>query len=103
MRTPEGKLKDEVKKLLAERGVWYRMIVTAGFGRPLLDFLLCYKGHMGVIETKAPGDVPRGRQLETMEDLRQAGAFVIWGDDIEIIQMKLDGWITAVELDHGRR
>ena len=85
MTTPEGKIKDKVKKLLKSFGdiVYYHMPVQNGMGSPTLDFIVCVGGYFLAIETKAPGGKPTQRQQITMETMRVAGAFVfvVAGDD----------------------
>jgi hypothetical protein len=55
-RTPEGRVKDAVKKWLAERGAYFYMVVPNGFSRAgVPDFLVCLHGRFVGIETKAPG------------------------------------------------
>lgn len=56
MATPEGKVKDLVKKWLKENGYWYYVPVSAGYGRHgIPDFVCCADGLFVGIETKAPG------------------------------------------------
>lgn len=57
-RTPEAKVKDEVKKVLKEFGVFFYMPMSNGMGVVgAADFLCCYRGKFLAIETKAPGKV----------------------------------------------
>jgi hypothetical protein len=74
--TPEGIIKDRVKKVLRAAGAYYHMPVSNGMGAPSLDFIACYRGHFIAIETKAPGKKPTPRQLITMRDMAAAGGFV---------------------------
>lgn len=53
MKTPEGRLKDEVKKYLDSVGAYWFMPVQTGYGRTTLDFLVCHKGKFIGIETKS--------------------------------------------------
>ena len=54
--TPEGKVKDAVKKFLKSRGAWYFMPVSNGMGQVgIPDIICCYKGLFVAIEAKAPG------------------------------------------------
>lgn len=76
MTTPEGKIKERVKKLLKAYGIYYHMPVMNGMGAPTLDFICCYKGRYFAIETKAPGKKPTPRQLITIRDIEQAGGWV---------------------------
>jgi penicillin-binding protein-related factor A (putative recombinase) len=88
MQTPEGKVKDEVKKLLVKHGAYYHMPVQNGMGTPTLDFIGCMKGYFFGIETKAPGKKPTPRQLLTIKNMESAGGtcFVIDGDLSELQQ-----------------
>lgn len=57
-QTPEGKVKDRVKKLLKEKGVWYFMPVAGPFAvHGIPDFICCHDGKFMGIETKAPGKI----------------------------------------------
>lgn len=76
MTTPEGRVKDQVKKLLKRFAVYWHCPVMNGMGAPSLDFICCVRGHYLAIETKAPGKKPTARQELTMEAIAQAGGFV---------------------------
>ena len=52
--TPEGKVKDGIKKVLDAIGAWYFMPSMTGYGRAgIPDFIVCYKGRFIAIEAKA--------------------------------------------------
>lgn len=54
MRTPEGKVKERIKKLLNECNAYYVMPVTGGYGNSgAPDFLVCMKGTFVGVECKA--------------------------------------------------
>lgn len=54
--TPEGKVKDAVKKELRKRDIWFFMPMQNGFGVVgIPDFICCWDGLFLAIETKAPG------------------------------------------------
>lgn len=99
-RTPEGKVKDAVKKILAKWGerIYYEMAVPYGFGKSGLDFTCCAASCYFAIETKADdGKEPTDRQKKTMRDMQKAGAvvFVIQGtDDPDLV--KLEQWLTSI-------
>lgn len=80
-KTPEGIVKDEVKKLLQEFGAWYYMPVPGGYGAPTLDFLCAINGKAFAVETKAPGKKPTPRQRLTISDMKRKGVpvFVVDG------------------------
>jgi hypothetical protein len=90
MKTLEGKLKDQVKAFLKERGAWFFMPVPTGYGTPTLDFIGCYKGRFVAIETKAPGKKPTPRQMATLQAMGKAGAVAFWTDDIERCKRAFD-------------
>ena len=72
MSTPEGKVKDKVKKLLKEYGCYWHMPVQNGMGAPSLDFICCVKGKYFAIETKAGNKQPTPRQEETIKTIQRA-------------------------------
>jgi hypothetical protein len=74
--TPEGKVKEQVKRLLRKFKVYYHMPVMNGMGSPTLDFVCCFNGRYITIETKAPGGKPTKRQQQTMQEVSDAGGFV---------------------------
>jgi hypothetical protein len=82
--TPEGRVKDKVKKLLAGRKAYWHCPVQNGMGAPALDFMHIQIPGVPVfaIETKAPGEKPTVRQQRTIDSIRAAGGtvFVIDGD-----------------------
>lgn len=78
--TPEGKVKDRVKKILKElyRDVYIYMPVAIGYGRRAApDFFVVIEGMMFGIETKANGNTPTELQEREMRALRRAGACVL--------------------------
>ncbi len=80
--TPEGRVKTRVKKVLGNyRDLWYFMPVPYGFGKPVLDYLGCFRGCVFAIETKAPGKKPTARQEATIQDMQAAGIRVFVIDD----------------------
>lgn len=85
MSTPEGKVKDYVKRrMLAKYPNCYRfMPVQNGMGAPSLDMIYCVDGLFVAIETKKPKGKPTPRQETTMKQITDAGgmAFVVDGPD----------------------
>lgn len=81
--TPEGKVKQQVKKLLDTYGAWYFLPVSNGMGRHgVPDFICCHRGVFITIETKAAGKKPTRLQDIEMGNISNAGgvAFVVSGD-----------------------
>ena len=75
-QTPEGKVKDRVKRLLKKYGCYWFMPVQSGYGAPTLDILVCCRGVFLAIETKAPGKKPTPRQELIIQQIVSAGGIV---------------------------
>lgn len=109
MKTPEGKVKAEVKDFLHARGVrnlsnpihgvvgFYRMHVPSGYGEPALDIEGCYKGFFFSIELKAEKQAPSARQKLIMNMHRQAGGFTCWGDNAPDVIAQLESFFMMVD------
>jgi hypothetical protein len=78
MTTPEGAVKYKVKQLLEKYKAYYYMPVPAGYGKPSLDFVGCYRGQFFAIETKAEGKHATARQSITAQEMISAGAAVFF-------------------------
>lgn len=69
--TPEKKVKDKVKALLASEGVYFFMPATHGFGRSgVPDIVACVNGLFLAIETKAGTNKPTALQTREIETIR---------------------------------
>lgn len=75
--TPEGAVKEKVKKLLKEFGAYFHMPVQNGMGKPSLDFVCCHKGRFLAIETKTEKGKLTLRQQATIDEMQKAGAIVL--------------------------
>lgn len=91
--TPEGKVKDAIKRVLKESEAYYHMPVQNGMGKPSLDFVGCYYGLYFAIEAKAPGKKPTERQQETIQMITKAGGIVFVIDGPEGVE-ELRGWLS---------
>ena len=92
--TPEGRVKQAVKKVLKDRGIWYFMPMQNGFGVVgIPDFVCCWNGRFLAIETKAPGKksgTTPNQERRIQEIVEHGGnAFVI--DDVAQLIQFLDG------------
>lgn len=96
-QTPEGKIKDQVKKVLKDRGTALDQFwcVQNGMGSPALDCIGCYCGYHFEIETKAPGKKPTPRQEQTIAKKLLAGCPVFVIDGQEGID-RLTEWLDLV-------
>jgi hypothetical protein len=85
--TPEGRVKEWVKRVLKKHGCYSHMPVMNGMGDPTLDFVCCHCGWFVAVETKAPGGKPTKRQQVTMDQMRAAGAEVFLVNDEASLHM----------------
>jgi Holliday junction resolvase len=91
--TPEGKVKDAIKKFLKERGAWYFMPVSNGMGQVgIPDIIICYKGVFVAIEAKAPGKKKNitSNQERVIEAIRSADGFAWVVDNPDDMPMLFD-------------
>lgn len=77
-KTPEAKVKDEVKKILKEHGAYYAMPVASGYGNVgVPDILACYRGLFIAIECKAGRGKPTALQLANLSNIAAAGGIAL--------------------------
>lgn len=84
--TPEGKVKDQIKKRLKTARAYYTMPVMTGMatnGTP--DFAICYQGRYLAIEAKAGDGAPTELQWARLMEVERAG-----GDTMVINESNLD-------------
>ena len=80
--TPEKKVKDKVKALLASEGVYFFMPATHGFGRSgVPDIVACVNGFFLAIETKAGGNKPTALQIREIETIRRNNGVAVVVDE----------------------
>lgn len=73
-KTPEGKVKAQVKEVLKALGAYYVMPVTGGYGNSgVPDFVVCYRGIFFGIETKAKGGKVTALQQKNLDAIAKAG------------------------------
>ena len=95
--TPEGAVKRQVKKVLDSMGIWYFMPANNGYGKVgVPDFICCWDGQFMAIETKAPGKLNTltPNQQRTIEEIRNAGGFVVVVDDAGQLLKEIAKWQT---------
>lgn len=99
-RTPEGRVKDAIKKELDSRGFWragsaqppavegwYYMPVSNGMGvHGIPDFVCCWHGKFFCIEAKAPNGAPTPNQERRHEEIRAAKGWVLVADNVETVR-----------------
>jgi hypothetical protein len=87
--TPEKKVKDKVKKILAEFGAYYFMPATGGYGKSgVPDLVACIKGRFIGIECKANGGVPTALQEKNLTDIMNVGGIAVIVDETGIEDLK---------------
>jgi hypothetical protein len=76
--TPEGKVKDKVKRLFKSMGVYYAMPATGGYGvSGVPDFLVCLKGRFIGVECKAGKGKPTALQLKNLAEIEASGGISV--------------------------
>jgi len=92
--TPEGRVKDQIKKLLKARDIWYYMPVQNGMGVVgIPDFICCWDGLFLAIEAKAPGKrhTLTMNQKRRIDEILQAEGLALIVDD----PAQLEEWLNA--------
>jgi Holliday junction resolvase len=79
-KTPEGEIKDQVRKVLDEMGAYYFFPAANGYGRTgIPDVIACVGGHFVGIECKAGSKQPTAlqqRELDNIEETEGTGLIV---------------------------
>lgn len=93
MATPESKVKQQVKKVLKERGVWFYMPVAGPFSaHGIPDFVCCSEGRFLGVETKAPGKVNNltENQKRVIDEIRAHKGIVLVVDNAKQLEEWMD-------------
>lgn len=99
--TPEGKVKNQVKKILDKYQAYYFMPATGGFGRSgVPDIVGCFNGVFFSIECKAGKGIPTALQEREIRKIRNAGgyAWVINEANVEELSLLIAGLPTLNHL-----
>lgn len=96
MTTPEGKIKDKIKILLAEYHVYWLMPVQTGYGAAGLDFHCVLPGGLAFfIEAKANDKAPiTAREDKLLEKIHSMGIQTFIVEDDQSLR-KLRMWLDA--------
>lgn len=84
-RTPEGRVKDDIKAWLKARSIWFFMPAANGYGKSgVPDFVCCWAGQFLAIEAKAKGKrhSTSALQDDRIKEIHQAGGAAIVVDDV---------------------
>jgi Holliday junction resolvase len=72
-KTPEGEIKDQVRKVLDEMGAYYFFPAANGYGRTgIPDVIACIGGHFVGIECKAGSKQPTALQQRELDNIEKA-------------------------------
>jgi hypothetical protein len=88
--TPEGKVKDKIKKILKAHNIYYAMPHGAGFGNAgVPDFLCCVEGKFIAVEAKANGGQVTALQQKNLSDVEASGgsAWVVDETNIHVFEI----------------
>ena len=90
-QTPEGKVKDKIKKILSQNNIYYAMPMGTGFGNAgVPDFLCCMKGKFLAIEAKADkSKEPTALQHKNLQMIEYSGgsSWVVHADNIDLFEL----------------
>jgi hypothetical protein len=76
--TPEGKVKEVVKKFLKEKGIYYIMPATGGYGSSgAPDIVVCHKGKFYGLEVKSGANKPTALQMDNLDRIEKNGGYAI--------------------------
>lgn len=77
-RTPEGKVKDQVVRMLKAYGAYYFSPATGGYGKSgVPDIIACLGGRFIGVECKAGKNEPTALQLRNLEDIDRSGGVAL--------------------------
>jgi len=72
-KTPEGEIKDQVRKILDEMKAYYFFPAANGYGRTgIPDVIACIGGHFVGIECKAGSKQPTALQQRELDNIEKA-------------------------------
>ena len=91
-QTPEGKVKDRIKKILKAHNIYYAMPMGTGYGNAgVPDFLCCVKGMFVGVEAKADKGQPTALQLKNMSAIEASGGHAWLVNELNMDMFEL--WI----------
>jgi Holliday junction resolvase len=88
-KTPEGKVKDAVRKILTDMGIYHFMPPGMGFGRAgIPDIIGCFQGQFIAIECKAGKGKTTALQDRELSAIRTAGGYAWVINENNLIELK---------------
>jgi len=101
--TPEGAVKEAIKRYLKSIGAWYYMPVSNGMGRVgCPDILVCHRGLFMAFEVKAPGKIGRvtPNQRREIDGIRGAYGLALVVDDVEQVKEAIHDKVLKAGASH---
>ena len=96
--TPEGKVKKEVIAYLNERGAYFFMPVTGGYGRSgVPDIVACLNGKFVGIECKAGANQPTALQVKNLKAIRSAGGLSFCVNSVKVLREQLESELERLD------
>jgi hypothetical protein len=87
--TPEGKVKEKVKRLFKAMDVYYAMPATGGYGASgVPDFLVCLKGRFIGVECKAGKGKATALQLKNLAEIEASGGIAVIVNEENLAQFE---------------
>jgi hypothetical protein len=76
--TPEGKVKETVKKYLKQKEIYFIMPSTGGYGSSgAPDIVVCHKGKFYGLEIKSGANKPTALQLDNLQRIEDNGGYAV--------------------------
>jgi Holliday junction resolvase len=91
-KTPEGEIKDQVRKILDEMNAYYFFPAANGYGRTgIPDVIACIGGHFVGIECKAGSKQPTALQQRELDNIEKAEGtgLLVNADNIKYLKNNL--------------
>ena len=86
--TPEGKVKDKIKKYLKSKNIYFVMPATGGYGSSgVPDILVCHEGKFIAIECKANGNKPTALQTDNLNRISLGGGIATVADEKNVDEL----------------
>jgi pantoate kinase len=87
--TPEKLVKNKIKVILQDGGVYYAMPIGSGYGNAgVPDFLACVNGRFLAVEAKAGKGKTTALQDAHLENIKTAGGVSMVVNELNLDQLK---------------
>lgn len=84
-QTPEGKVKDKIKKILKAHNIYFAMPMGTGYGNAgVPDFLCCVDGRFVAVEAKAGKGTTTALQKKNIAEIEACGGTAWVVDELNI-------------------